>query len=1054
MELPVYGLTDDFLSSYKNREPKWGPLGYIVYKRTYSRDLPDGTTEEWWQTIKRVVKGTFYTLQSHCESIGIKFDHHKANEQSKIMYDKIFNFKFLPPGRGLWMMGTDYLHERKNGAGLNNCAFVSTEDIDENFSTPFVFTMDMLMMGVGVGFDVLGAGKIQIQKPIITQTPFVVEDSREGWVSLIETILKSFVGETELPINRDYSKIRKKGEKIKGFGGVSSGYIPLEHLVQDIISILDVGDSNSMQLTSMHIVDIECAIGKCVIAGNLRRSAMLALGLTDDSIFCSLKDRNEKYEILNNPYPIPEYAKIPYDYDNNENPKYYQHGPNSWRWASNNSTLSEINKVDFENQRNHFITTGEPGNFWIETARKYGRLIDPPNWKDKYVKGLNPCLPEDQWITLNNGESKQVKDLIGKQFIALIDGVSYPSDNRGFYETGYKEVFKITTSTGHTIRATGNHPFKKFINKSSTTKQIESEWTELSDLEIGDKLILSNHRNAYDNFKINENDFKLGWLLGNLIGDGHIAGNKAILQYWGDNKWNDLSQAISYVKEVFLETQNDTKGSEIKERDTVLFSSAQLKKYANKFGISNTNKLPNNSLEKQSISHSIGFIQGLFDADGSPQGNSHNGVTVRLSSIHNPLLEICQRLLSHIGINSTIYKERKPPEIKLLPDSNRNLKEYQTQGFHELVISRDNLIQFKNIIGFSNEEKKEKLSSILNEYNRPLYKEQFTTVITSVQSDGYETVYDCTIPEAHCFDCNGFVTHNCGEQTLESQELCCLVESYPSLHDSYQEFQETLKYAFIYAKAVTLIPTNWKKTNAIIAKNRRIGTSQTGVIASINRLGKDQHLEWCDKGYNFLQDWDQELSGWLLVPRSIKTTSIKPSGSVSLLPGVPSGIHWPHSEYYIRRMRISKGSYLVPYLIEAGYSYEEDSYSADTYCFEIPVKEENFDKGKSDITIWDQLEIAKDMQYYWADNSVSVTVTFKEEEIPDLVPALEKYQHHLKAVSFLKHEDHVYAQPPYEEITKEEYEARAIMIKPFIINNNVHDSNDKYCDGEACQIEK
>ena len=200
--------------------------------------------------------------------------------------------------------------------------------------------------------------------------------------------------------------------------------------------------------------------------------------------------------------------------------------------------------------------------------------------------------------------------------------------------------------------------------------------------------------------------------------------------------------------------------------------------------------------------------------------------------------------------------------------------------------------------------------------------------IVSIKEIGKSIVYNGTVDEYHNFGIilnekktsSGKIkldmvfTANCGEQSLESFELCCLVETFPSRHDSYEEFEETLKYAYLYAKSVTLVNTHWNESNAVMGKNRRIGTSQTGIIDAFAKHGRRSVLEWSDKGYNFLRELDEKYSDFFCVPQSIKITTVKPSGTVSLLAGVSPGIHYPHAEYYIRRIRISNKSSLVDLL--------------------------------------------------------------------------------------------------------------------------------------------
>lgn len=292
----------------------------------------------------------------------------------------------------------------------------------------------------------------------------------------------------------------------------------------------------------------------------------------------------------------------------------------------------------------------------------------------------------------------------------------------------------------------------------------------------------------------------------------------------------------------------------------------------------------------------------------------------------------------------------------------------------------------------------------------------------------------------------------CLEQSLENYELCCLVETFPSRHASYDEYERTLKFAYLYAKTVTLIPTHFRPTNRVMMRNRRIGCSQSGIVQSIMRHGRRSHFNWCDQGYQYLQKLDEQYSEWLAIPRSIKMTSVKPSGTVSLLPGVTPGIHYEHSEYYYRTIRISKISSLIEPLREAGYRVEDDAYDSTGYVVYFPVKAEYFDRSKNDVTLWEQLENAAAMQHYWADNQVSVTVTFKPEEAKDVRRALECYETRLKSVSFLPLEDHGYTQAPYITITKDEYELAMSALRPLRLVSDTHEVVDAYCDGEKCVI--
>src|SRR5574342_174773 len=173
----MFYLEDDFVLSFADAPVAWGPVGEVTYYRTYSRDLESTNErvralgrarglkkEQWWLTVARVVEAIYGKQKQHCAELRLPWDEAKAQYSAKVMYRKIFNFKFLPPGRGLWTLGTSIT--QKTGAALNNCAFVSTQDLRTDFLGPFCFLMDMSMLGVGVGFDTYGScSQVRIKQP-------------------------------------------------------------------------------------------------------------------------------------------------------------------------------------------------------------------------------------------------------------------------------------------------------------------------------------------------------------------------------------------------------------------------------------------------------------------------------------------------------------------------------------------------------------------------------------------------------------------------------------------------------------------------------------------------------------------------------------------------------------------------------------------------------------------------------------------------------------------------------------------------------------------------
>jgi hypothetical protein len=209
---------------------------------------------------------------------------------------------------------------------------------------------------------------------------------------------------------------------------------------------------------------------------------------------------------------------------------------------------------------------------------------------------------------------------------------------------------------------------------------------------------------------------------------------------------------------------------------------------------------------------------------------------------------------------------------------------------------------------------------------------------------------------------------------------------------------------------------------------------------------------WLDAGFHEIQRWDEIYSSWLCVPRSIKTTSVKPSGTVSLLAGVNPGCHFPEFSYYIRRVRIAKNSQLVPNIIASGLNVEDDVVDPSSLVVEFPVKTEG--KNLNEVSIWEQVSLAVFLQKYWSDNQVSCTVTFNPDEKEAIETILNYFKYDLKSISFLpKLEKGVYAQMPYEAITKEQYEQTIKNIRPIVFSSISEDTvAEKFCNNDVCTI--
>lgn len=365
---------------------------------------------------------------------------------------------------------------------------------------------------------------------------------------------------------------------------------------------------------------------------------------------------------------------------------------------------------------------GDPGIVFLDRLQR-----DNPV-PHKLVNSTNPCVTGDTWVATAEGACR-VGELVGRQFKVVVDGVLHNSGPEGFFITGKKPILRLETQEGYSLRLTGDHRVMRVARK--TRYRMVREWVKAADLTPGDQVLLHNHRALHGwSGKLTEGE---GYLLGLLVGDG----------------------ALKKDSEYGLKP-------------------ASIRDLAYSVGMAPGHKTITPELEKASSDAYRGFLRGLFDADGAVIGSQKKGVSVRLAQSSLELLSAVQRMLLRLGICSTIYKDRRPAGERMMPDSNRVLKEYRVRAQHELVISKNNLRVFADEIGFNDADKNRKLKMLLGSYKRELNRERFSATISAIENDGVEDVYDIQVPGVNAFDANGLVVHNCGEQPLSPGESCLL----------------------------------------------------------------------------------------------------------------------------------------------------------------------------------------------------------------------------------------------------------------------------------------
>jgi ribonucleoside-diphosphate reductase alpha chain len=412
---------------------------------------------------------------------------------------------------------------------------------------------------------------------------------------------------------------------------------------------------------------------------------------------------------------------------------------------------------------------GEPGALFIDAANRSNPV---PHLYE--LEATNPCVTGDTLIYTKDGlrradtlyRSKESTEVVLDSRFGM---ESHTSSASPVFYTGEQPVFMLQTKEGYTLKATGDH-------RVMTSRG----WIELTNLKPGDKVHILNRKGGFGSV----GSLELGRVMGWLLGDGafNISEGAGLMFFGADQEIAPFF--ANYVNEVvgvgvhqnrFAPTRNYEVGVQtLSQRNETRIVSTRLKTRLADFGFAQKGVVPEivfiGSEEMQR-----GFLQGLFSSDGTVLDNADKGVSVRLWSVHDTLLEGVQRLLLNFGIASRIYKNRKFAGYKSMPDGRGGEKTYYTQAGHELVISRNNLLRFEQEIGFLQRTKTEKLATALTSYGkRGPYSESFLATVTSVAPIGVEAVYDLVEPLTHSFIANGIVVHNCGEQWLGPNENCCL----------------------------------------------------------------------------------------------------------------------------------------------------------------------------------------------------------------------------------------------------------------------------------------
>ena len=336
---------------------------------------------------------------------------------------------------------------------------------------------------------------------------------------------------------------------------------------------------------------------------------------------------------------------------------------------------------------------------------------------------------------------------------------------------------------------------------------------------------------------------------------------------------------------------------------------------------------------------------GLFDTDGSVQGSQSKGVSIRLSQSNLETLKAVQRVLLRLGMFSRIYVDRRAEGKVLMPDGKGGRKEYCHMAQHELVVSNENILRFRERIGFGDSDKKEKLETALTSYKRELNRERFVATVVSVEPDGEEEVFDAVVLGINAFDANGFYVHNCGEQPLLPYESCNLGSINLSRMVSegrmdWEKLRETVRNAVHFLDNVVdgnVYPL--KEIAEVTRANRKIGLGVMGFADMLIMLGmpydSEDALKLGEQIMRFIEEeahkkcveiaekrgsfpnfegsiWKEKYNAF----RNATVTTVAPTGTISIIAGCSSGIEPLFAVSFMRNVLSGARLFETNYLFE------------------------------------------------------------------------------------------------------------------------------------------
>jgi len=992
-------LSDEFKRKYKNVDPFKTVVGKFTYLRTYARYLPEqNRREEWIETVTRVVE---YSMNLSSTS---------TVAEAEKLFDNMFYLRQFLSGRTMFAGGTE-ISEMYPLSNFN-CAF----DVVDSVET-FDELLYLLLIGAGVGFRTL---KSDVDKLPQFRQDLIIEHK------YYEAKPKMFRNEyTGMSITLDEIEI-EVGDSKEGWKQAIELYVKLftdktyrniKKVIIQYNSVRPKGEALKRfgGYASGHegLHDVFSKMNRVIKSNkfggklepidvidilNIEGEGVVSGGVRRTAEIALIdQDDNKAIKMKNNLYT-------------ELNGKWILDTSIAHRQVSNNSIYYESKPTrEFLHwQIEQMRYSGEPA--WVNA--EYGKK------RRENFNGVNPCFTGDMKLLTVDGY-KRFDELVDTKPM-LINADGNVTQGSVWY-TGEKATLDVKFTDGTVITCTPDHRF---------------ELTDGSECEAID--LLNQRVSRFEKLDIIHSDEYVRY--GFLQGDGNLTrltstSHKGLEVNLGIND-EDMAKYF------------DVTWSKRKRTYYVTGFNQDLRQLGFDGRVLPEREMPFTLFSDWSDVDKLSFLRGMYSANGSVIKGCRVAYKTTSPVLRAQLID----LLGHFGINA-YYTTNKAKPVEF------DNGEYVCRESYDINISRtDSVRKFARLIGFVHGYKNDALNELINEKGN---------YVTKVELSGrIESVYDFHEPEIHWGVVEGYVAHNCGEILLDRKGVCNLTEInvMAFVIDGKLDLEGVIDAQILSTRAgirMTLPELELKSWDVISKRDNLIGCSLTGWQDMVNATGmsKDEQVDILSILKGVTNDEAELFAGELGINKPLLQTTIKPSGTLSLLPTVSSGIHRSHSPFYLRRIRINALDPLAKAMMEMGYPWNpevgQNEVDMSTVVVEFPVKSPQ-GQTKGDVGAIEQLEDYLMFMKHYVDHNVSITVHVRDHEWNDVEEFVWEHWDEIMAVSFLPYDDSFYDLLPYEAITESKYDelVKALPVFDVTVLNRLETGQifdlEADCDAGVC----